>query len=105
MRSSLRDRLGPRVRYRAIERVSTGSPMALSFTRTVANPDTPEAARSLARRHMSMAEAHRLMTDLVKLELGATLVAEVPFVDDFDVLRSELAACGIAATAASPGAS
>lgn len=98
MNSSLIDRLGRQVEVRTIDRISNGSPATFSFTRTVANPNTPGAAVVLARRHMPLSDAHRLMTNLLEIELGAALVAEVPMVEDIEALRSELEACGIEAT-------
>lgn len=99
MNSTLSERLGPRVKTRSIERVSTGSPATFSLTRSVANPNTPAAAVALARRHMPMTDAHRLMTELLEIEPDAALVAEVPMVEDIDLLSSELAECGIAVMA------
>ena len=97
MNSSLRERFGPQVQVQAINHVPSGSPVRLSFARSVENPNTLEAAIALARRHMPMAQAHRLMTSLLQLDPGVALVAEVPVVEDVDTLMSELAALGISA--------
>jgi DNA-binding transcriptional regulator YiaG len=96
MKSSLRERLGPRVQVKAIDHVQSGSPVRLSFARSVENPNTPEAAIALASRRMPMPQAHRLMTSLLQLEPGVTLVAEVPMVENVDQLTSELLSFGIA---------
>ena len=98
MKSSLRERLGPRVQVKAIVHAQSGSPVRFSFVRTSEAPNTPEAAVSLARCRMPMAQAHRLMTKLLQLETGAIIVAEVPMVDDVDGLMAELAEFGIAST-------
>ena len=97
MKSSLIERLGTRVQVRAIDRVSNGSPATFSFPRTEATPNTPAAAVALARRHMPLSDAHRLMINLLKIDLGVALVAEVPMVEDVEALRSELATYGISA--------
>jgi hypothetical protein len=55
------------------------------------------AAVALAKRRMTMPQAHRLMTRLVQVEPGVALVAEVPMVEDIDRLTSEMAAFGIKA--------
>jgi DNA-binding transcriptional regulator YiaG len=98
MKSLSRKRLGPRVQVKAIDHVQSGSPVRLSFARSVDNPNTPQAAIALASRRMPMPQAHRLMTNLLQLEPGVTLVAEVPMVEDVTQLKSELLACGIATT-------
>jgi DNA-binding transcriptional regulator YiaG len=46
---------------------------------------------------MPMPQAHRLMTSLLQLEPGVTLVAEVPMVENVDQLTSELHGFGITA--------
>jgi DNA-binding transcriptional regulator YiaG len=97
MRLSFMERLGPRVQVRAIAHVQSGSPVRLSFARAVENPNTPMAAVALAKRRMTMPQAHRLMTRLVQVEPGVALVAEVPMVEDIDRLTSEMAAFGIKA--------
>ena len=98
MKSSLRERFGPRVQVKAIDHVQSGSPVRLSFAKSVQNPNTPEAAIALASRRMPMPQAHRLMTSLLQLEPGVTIVAEVPMVEDINQLTTELLAFGIATT-------
>jgi DNA-binding transcriptional regulator YiaG len=95
MKSSFWEQFGPRVQVKAIDHVQSGSPVRLSFARSARNPNTPEAAIALARRRMPMPQAHRLMTSLLQLEPGVTLVAEVPMVENLDQLTAELLRFGI----------
>ena len=102
MKLSLKERFGPRVQVKAIDRVPSGSPARVSVAISSPNPNTPGAAIALAKRHMPMGQAHRLMTRLVQGE--PDLVTEVPMVEDIAHLIAELAGCGIEASAAEPPA-
>lgn len=91
-KSSLKERFGQRVQIREIDRVPSGSPVRLSL-RLGDSPNTPEAARILARRHVSLRTAHRALSDLLAGARSAVLLA--PCVEDRDRLLSELAAVGV----------
>lgn len=93
-KSSLKERVGQRVHIREIDRVPSGSPVRLSL-RLGEAPNTPEAARILARRHVSLRAAHRALSHLSAGARGTVLLA--PRVEDRDRLVTELAAVGIVA--------
>jgi DNA-binding transcriptional regulator YiaG len=94
--SSLKEllaRLGP---VRGIERVSSGSPVALTLTLggKLAELKTVSAALTLAKRHLPMLRGKRAMEAL--LETGRAYVL-VPVVEDVAALVADLAAHGVAA--------
>lgn len=97
MNRSLIDRLGERIAVTVIERVQTGSPEPIAFTRESVTPNTPGAAVILVRRHMPLARAHRLLTDLMAKGVSEPIVAKVPMVEDLAVLQDELREMGIGA--------
>ena len=92
--SWLKERAGPGVQIREIERVSSGSPARL-LLKGGRNPNTPLAAVALARRHFPMRSGPRALTTL--LDHGSVVI-EVPVVEDLAALVGELAALDIAAT-------
>lgn len=96
--SWLKERAGPQVRIREIERVPSGSPVRLRLV-AGANPNTPLAAVALARRHLSMRAGHRALTTLL---LERAVVVEVPVVESLEALVAELAALDIVATVYEP---
>lgn len=96
--SWLRERAGPQVRIREIERVASGSPARLLLRKGV-NPNTPMAAVALAKRHFTMRSGHRALTTL--LEEGEVAI-EVPCVEDLATLISELEQLDIAASVYDP---
>src|SRR5580658_1866843 len=94
--SSLKEllaRLGP---VRGIDRVPSGSPVALTLTLgcKLAELRTVSAALALAKRHLPMLRGKRAMEAL--LETGRAYVL-VPVVEDTPALISDLAAHGVAA--------
>jgi len=95
MSSSLKARLGPRVQVRDAGRVASGSPARLCIAVSGADANTPGAAVALARRHLPLARAHRLLTEA--LETGRGQFVEVPCVESPEALLEELRACGLTA--------
>lgn len=97
---SLRERfarLGP---VRDIDRVPSGSPERYRLEATAPLTKTITATHALARRHLPMIRAKRLIE---RLMAGApSVVEEVPMVEDSAALRAELAACDIRATRLGP---
>ena len=95
--SSLKEllaRLGP---VRGIDRVPSGSPVALTLTLggKLADLKTVSAALALAKRHLPMLRGKRAMEAL--LETGRAYVL-VPVVEDTAALIADLAAHGVACT-------
>ena len=94
MPSSLRERLGPRVRDGDASRVRSGSPVGYllraepSFVRTVS------AARALARRHLRLGVAMDVVERLLDKE---EVTVEVPKVEDPEVFEREMEELGIRA--------
>lgn len=91
-------RLGP---VRVIDRVPSGSPVALALTRDrhSAVPMTVTAAIALARRHATMLRAKRALEEMLETGRGYLLV---PMVEDVAALTRELAEAGIVATPVEP---
>ena len=87
-------RLGP---VRGIDRVPSGSPVALALTLggELAAIKTVSAALALAKRHLPMLRGKRAMEALV--DTGRAYVL-VPVVEDVAALIAELAAYGVAGT-------
>lgn len=94
IRSTLRERAGPQVRIRAVDPVPSGSSVRLRLLTGEGTPDTVDAARILARRHLSLRKAHAALTKL--LEAGS-VVLDVPVVEDVKALTDELRTVGIIA--------
>ena len=63
-RSSLKDLSGPRVRVRAVPRVASGSRGKFLLQSEPGKINGPQAALALAKRHLSMREAHTVVTRL-----------------------------------------
>lgn len=95
MLSRLQARAGPRVRFRDVPRVLSGSPATVRLTCEVGRLGAPRAALALAKRHLSLREAHAVVNDL--FDHGEAVVA-LPMVEDLSALTADLAACGVVAT-------
>ena len=93
-KSLLKERFGQRVQIRDVDRVPSGSPAKLRL-RMTGHANTVAAARALARRHVSMRTAHRVLTQLAEGHDRALVYA--PCVEDWDRLRGELLEAGIIA--------
>ena len=93
-RSSLKDLSGPRVRVRGVPRVASGSRARFLLQSEPANIRAPEAALALAKRHLSMREAHAIVTRL--FDHGEAVV-ELPAVEGVAALVRDLAACNVVA--------
>jgi DNA-binding transcriptional regulator YiaG len=98
-RWSLKDLSGPRVRVRDVPRVPSGSPGTFLLQSEPYLINGPEAALALAKRHLSMREAHAVVTRL--FDRGEAVV-ELPAVESVAGLIRDLAACNVAAKAYGP---
>jgi putative transcriptional regulator len=99
---SLKERFGRLGPTRVIDRVSSGSPVALTLTLggKLAELKTVSAALALVTRHLPMLRGKRAMEAL--LETGRAYVL-VPVVEDTAALIADLAAHGVAAAALPDG--
>lgn len=86
-------RFGHQVQVRAVDRVKSGSPVRLSLS-FEPGANTPEAARILVRRHLSVRAAHGALTEMV--ENGKSYVV-VPCVENLRKLKRELKKVGVIA--------
>lgn len=93
-KSRLKALSGPRVRVQGVPRVASGSPGRFLLTSKPATIDAPRAALALAKRHMSLREAHSVVTRL--FDHGEAVV-ELPRVENSTVLAKDLAACHVIA--------
>jgi hypothetical protein len=93
-RSSLEDLSGPRVRVRDVPRVSSGSPGRFILRSKPHMIKGPEAALALAKRHLSMREAHDVVTRL--FDTGEAIV-DPPCVESADALTRDLVKCNVVA--------
>jgi len=94
--SSLKERLERLGPVRGIDRVRSGSPVALSLTLhgKLADLKTVSAALALAKRHLPMLRGKRAMEALLDTRRAYVLV---PMVEDVAALTADLAAHGVAA--------
>ena len=97
-KSKFMERFGQQVQIRDVDRVSSGSPVRLSLTQA-SGATTPEAARILMKRHVSMRAAHTALTEMIENGTGYILV---PVVEDVATLRGELSSIGIIAKVHAP---
>ena len=95
-RWSLKDLSGPRVRVRDVPRVPSGSPGTFLLQSEPYMINGPEAALALAKRHLSMREAHAVVTRL--FDRGEAVV-ELSAVESVAGLMPDLAACNVVAKA------
>src|SRR5258708_40267904 len=98
-RSSLKDLSGPRVRVRAVPRVASGSRGKFLLQSEPGKINGPQAALALAKRHLSMREAHTVVTRL--FDHGEAVV-ELPAAESVAPLTRDLAAWSVAARAYGP---
>ncbi|BDA83843.1 hypothetical protein Sa4125_13850 [Aureimonas sp. SA4125] len=88
------------MQIRDVDRVAGGSPERLSLRLAPdSSANTPEAARILARRHLSLRTAYAALTELA--DRGRAYVT-VPSVEDLTFLKSELASVGVLARRHAP---
>jgi DNA-binding transcriptional regulator YiaG len=90
-KSILSERFGQRVQIRDVDRVPSGSSARLMLKAT-AELDAPAAALVLARRHLPLGAAHRVLTRL--FDEGQVIV-ELPCVENIQIIERDLAATGI----------
>lgn len=104
MNLSLRERLGRAGRFRAIDRVSSGSPaiLALRLPPLPVTIRTVSAALALAKRGMSLLQAKRAMDELLEKH---AVVVDVPMVEDVPTLLAELTETGMIAATVDASAS
>lgn len=95
IRSSLEERTGPRVQVRDVSRVRSGSPAKFLLETEPSRLNAPGAARALAKRHLSLRQAHAVVTELFDHTRAVVLL---PMVEDEAALVNELADCGVTAT-------
>jgi hypothetical protein len=94
MSSSLRERLGPRVRVGDASRVRSGSPVGYLLRAEPSFVKTVSAARALARRHLRLSLAMDVVERLLDKE---EVTIEVPKVEDPEVFEREMGELGIQA--------
>jgi DNA-binding transcriptional regulator YiaG len=98
-RSSLKDLSGPRVRVRGVPRVASGSRGKFLLQSEPGKIKGPQAALALAKRHLSMREAHTVITRL--FDHGEAVV-ELPAVESVAAFTRDLAACNVVTKAYGP---
>jgi hypothetical protein len=94
MPSSLRERLGHRVRVADASRVHYGSPVAYLLRAEPTFVKTVSAALTLARRHLRLGVATDVVERLFDKE---EVTVEVPKVEDPEVFEREMGELGIQA--------
>jgi hypothetical protein len=94
MPSSLRERLGPRVRVADASRVLYGSPVRYLLRAEPSFVKTVSAGLALARRHLPLGVAKDVVERLLDKE---EVTVEVPKVEDPAVFEHELEELGIQA--------
>ena len=95
-KSSLKERLGPRVQIQDVVRVASGSPGRFLLKADRYAVKGPQAALALTKRYMPLSDAHAAVTQL--FDEGEAIV-DVPVVEDVGALVRELAECNAVATA------
>ena len=98
-RSSWKDLSGPRVRVQDVPRVAFGSPGKFLLKSEPYQVAGPPAALALAKRHLSLREAHAIVTRLFDHDEA---VVELPAVENVATLIRDLAACNVTARAYAP---
>src|SRR5271170_6952733 len=93
-KSSWRDLAGPRVHVRDVPRVASGSPAKFLLQCELYQVAGPDAALALAKRHISLRDAHDTVTRL--FDHGEAVV-DLPMVESIDALTHDLAACNVTA--------
>lgn len=92
--SRLQELAGPRVRFQDVPRVLSGSPATVLLRSEPAQVAGPSAALVLAKRHLSLRQAHAVVTHLFD---DGEAVVTLPMVEDLAALTAELATCNVAA--------
>jgi DNA-binding transcriptional regulator YiaG len=95
-KSSLKGLSGSRVRVRDVPRAGSGSPGKFLLKTEPGKIKAPAAALALAKRHLSLREAHAIVTRL--FDCGEAVV-ELPLVESVDALTRDLAASHVAVMA------
>src|SRR5690242_11715241 len=93
-RSPLKARFGSRVLVEDVPRVASGSPARFLLSGKPRAINSPRAALVLAKRHMSLRNAHSAVTRLFD---QGEVVVELPKVESEGVLIKELADCHVVA--------
>src|SRR4051794_1003319 len=93
-KSRLKGRAASRVPGRDVPRVASGSPGRFRLTSKPRAINSPGAALALAKRHMSLREAHSIVTRLFD---DGEAVVELPKVESTKALAKELADCNVLA--------
>lgn len=101
MKWSLKDLAGPRVQVRDVPRVASGSPGTFLLRSEPYMIKGPDAGLVLAKRHMSMREAHAVVTRL--FDHGEAVVY-LPVVENVEALIRDLAECRVVAQPYGPSA-
>ncbi len=94
-KSSLKERLGPRVQIRDVVRVASGTRGRFLLKAERYAVKGPQAALALTKRHMPLSEAHAAVTRL--FDEGEAIV-DMPVVEDAGALVRDLAECNVVAT-------
>src|SRR6266567_1097748 len=98
-KSELREKFGPRVRIRAIDRVPYGSPARYVLTAEQSFHRTVTATEALAKRGLTLLQAKRSATRLAN---GQSIAVEIPKVEDRESFERELRRIGIIAELRDP---
>lgn len=101
MKWSLKDLAGPRVQVRDVPRVASGSPGTFLLRSEPYMIKGPDAGLVLAKRHMSMREAHAVVTRL--FDHGEAVVY-LPVVENVEALIRDLAECRVVVQPYGPSA-
>jgi putative transcriptional regulator len=92
MKLSLREKFERRVQVRDIDRVPSGSPAAVVLEAELPFRKTVTAALALAKRHLTLAQAKRIVE---RMMAGERVAVEIPMVEDREAFRRDLAANGV----------
>jgi putative transcriptional regulator len=98
-KSKLREKFGPRVQIRGIDRVPSGSPARYVLTAERSFQRTVTAAEILAKRGLSLLQARRIVTRLAQKE---TVAVEIPTLESQSRFERELKHLGIIAERRDP---
>jgi DNA-binding transcriptional regulator YiaG len=82
-------------RTRGVDRVTSGSPAVYALRRTRRSPATISIAQALLRRHVTLKQAHALVTDLL---VEPSVIVELPMLESAEVFEREIEAQGAVAT-------
>jgi DNA-binding transcriptional regulator YiaG len=99
MKSLLKERLGQRVQFQDIDRVPSGSPAAVVLEADLPFRKTITAALALAKRHLTLGQAKRIVE---RMMVGERVAVEIPMVEDRGEFQRDLAANGVHVTFRDP---